>query len=331
MEFLDAAGAPAERYLAAARFSPRVAEDPEGLVPLRQVLEFVDRTANDEGAENIALLVADRTGLDGLGALGRVIRGSATVRDAIASAAAHIRHYNSAERIWLLPEDDRVLVCHALDVPGATGERHGNLFAVMLLIKVIRMAAGPKWWPGEIRLPVTETQRLKRYEAVLAADLVLHAQPFYAIVLDRPLLARAVIDSGEPGKAGTADAAFLRSSAPARDLSTSVRQAIGGLLCGGYPDVRLAADLAGLSARTFMRRLAEEGTSYERLVEQARFEAAVDLLRGDELKLIDIAYELGYTDPANFSRAFRRWAGMPPSEYRRHCAMGVIPAAPAAS
>ena len=344
--FLQAAGAPVERYLAAVRLSSLAEEAPESLVPLRPVLEFFDRAATAEGIESFGLLVGARTELNALGAFGRVILRSVTVGDAIRAAAENMRLYNSAERIWIHREDDRFLICHSLDACESAGDRHGHLFAIMLLIKVIRLAVGPGWWPREIRLPESETQWLKAYAAIVPADWAPHADPFSAIVIDQPLLAQrsaqgmngrrpqpvvsraaALTDNGKQGGDGRHepdDAGFLRLSAPSDDLSRSVQQAIGGLLRGGHPGIGLAAELAGLSVRTLSRRLAEEGTSYERLVEQTRFSAAVDLLRDGQRRLIDIAYELGYTDPANFTRAFRRWAGMPPSEYRRLHEVGAI-------
>jgi len=85
---------------------------------------------------------------------------------------------------------------------------------------------------------------------------------------------------------------------------------IGDLFFGGK---RLGA----LLRYRFVRRLALEGDSYLRLVEQARFETAAQRLRDDRAKLIDIAYDLGYTDAANFTRAFRRWTGMGPRAFRR--------------
>lgn len=338
--FLQAAGVPVERHLAAARLSSLADEAPESLVPLRPVLKFFDRAATAEGIESFGLLVGDRTEIDALGAFGRVILRSVTVGDAIRAAAANMRLYNSAERIWLQREDDRVLICHSLYE--SAGDRHGHLFAIMLLIKILRLAAGPGWWPRQIRLRMPETKWLKTYAAIVPTDWAPHAEPFSAIVIDRPLLAQRCAEgsirrrprpavSGAPGltsgkreEDGPDDAGFLRSSGPADDLSRSVQQAIGGLLRGGCPDVRLTAELAGLSVRTLSRRLAEEGTSYERLVEHVRFKAAVELLHGDQPRLIDIAYELGYADPANFTRAFKRWAGMAPSEYRRLCETGAI-------
>ncbi len=71
------------------------------------------------------------------------------------------------------------------------------------------------------------------------------------------------------------------------------------------------------SASERQPRLAKVGLSYRALVDQARFEASLPLLSEAGMKLTDIAYDLGYADPAHFTRAFRRWAGVTPGEFRR--------------
>jgi len=74
--------------------------------------------------------------------------------------------------------------------------------------------------------------------------------------------------------------------------------------------------------RTFQRRLEQEGLTYQRLVDQVRFQAAAELLGNRSVKMIEIALELGYSDAAHFTRAFRRWTGVEPSEFRRLCLKG---------
>lgn len=109
---------------------------------------------------------------------------------------------------------------------------------------------------------------------------------------------------------------ILQSTTPTPDFVGSIQQMLRSLLHDGYPDVALAAEAAGMSIRSFQRRLAESNLNYSLLVEQVRFDEAVRLLQDSTLKLIDIAFELGYTDAANFSRAFRRWTGISPYKFR---------------
>ncbi|HIA2354915.1 TPA: helix-turn-helix domain-containing protein, partial [Burkholderia contaminans] len=85
---------------------------------------------------------------------------------------------------------------------------------------------------------------------------------------------------------------------------------------GDYPGPETLADALLVSTRTLRRRLEEAGSSYRQLLDEARFRDAKQLLAASDLDLKTIAERLQFTDPANFTRAFRRWAGQTPSAYR---------------
>ncbi len=84
----------------------------------------------------------------------------------------------------------------------------------------------------------------------------------------------------------------------------------------GYPNADLLAKGLHMSTRTLRRRLQQQGSSYQQQLETARHQDALRLLARDELPIQRIAELLGYTNPANFTRAFRRWTGASPREYR---------------
>jgi AraC-like DNA-binding protein len=84
---------------------------------------------------------------------------------------------------------------------------------------------------------------------------------------------------------------------------------------GGYRSLDDLAKESHTSVRTLERRLRAQGTSYSELLEQARRSAALELLR-TELAVEAIAARLGYSDAANFTRAFRRWTGQTPRAHR---------------
>ncbi|MGH7788785.1 MAG: helix-turn-helix transcriptional regulator [Candidatus Binatia bacterium] len=103
----------------------------------------------------------------------------------------------------------------------------------------------------------------------------------------------------------------------AGDFVVSMRQAIETLSCGeDYPTVRQTAAFVGISVRTLQRRLAQAGACHHLLVAQARFATAAAVLERTDAKILELALDLGYSDHANFTRAFRRWAGCAPREYR---------------
>ena len=111
--------------------------------------------------------------------------------------------------------------------------------------------------------------------------------------------------------------AIAASESSASELLASVREAIETLSYDDeYPTVRATAALLGTSVRTLQRRLAQAGTSHQELVGHARFATAAVVLERPDAKILELALDLGYSDHANFTRAFRRWAGCAPREFR---------------
>jgi AraC-like DNA-binding protein len=71
-----------------------------------------------------------------------------------------------------------------------------------------------------------------------------------------------------------------------------------------------------MSPRTLQRRLQESGSSFQRVLDEARHQMARYYLSNSVLELNEAAYLLGFEDPNSFGRAFRAWEGVPPSDWR---------------
>jgi AraC-like DNA-binding protein len=95
-----------------------------------------------------------------------------------------------------------------------------------------------------------------------------------------------------------------------------VRKAIQQKLTGRRPTIEDIADALHISSRTLQRRLQDEGSSFQRTLEQARHHLARHYLNNSALELNEAAYLLGYEDGNSFVRAFRTWEGVPPARWR---------------
>ena len=88
-------------------------------------------------------------------------------------------------------------------------------------------------------------------------------------------------------------------------------------LSGGVPALSDLAGELGMSGRTLQRRLADEETSFQSLVDEARRRLALRLLRGqDDVTLAEATYMTGFSDQSAFTRAFKRWTGQTPGAFR---------------
>jgi AraC-like DNA-binding protein len=105
---------------------------------------------------------------------------------------------------------------------------------------------------------------------------------------------------------------FLRSSG---DLTALIKRRLSEQR-GAYPSLQAMAEQLNMSARTLLRKLKQEGTSYQSLLDDARKHVAEWYLLRTREPIEAIADHLGYADASNFSRTFRRWFGKSPGKFR---------------
>ena len=116
----------------------------------------------------------------------------------------------------------------------------------------------------------------------------------------------------------------LRQESKDENFLERVRIAIQQKLTGQRPAIEDIADALHVSPRTMQRRLQEEGSSFQRVLEEARHQLARHYLNNSVLELNEAAYLLGYNDSNSFVRAFRSWEGIPPARWREEQRAKVV-------
>jgi AraC-like DNA-binding protein len=101
------------------------------------------------------------------------------------------------------------------------------------------------------------------------------------------------------------------------DLSERVRQIVAEKLTAGEPKIGEIARGLGMSARTLQRQLDRDGTKFRELIDALRRELAVSHLKEKEIPIAEVAFLLGFSEASAFHRAFKRWSGQTPAEFRQ--------------
>jgi AraC-like DNA-binding protein len=321
--FLERAGAPVERLLEGARLSARAIEDPEGLVPFVAVTRFVEDAARRQGIDDLGLRIGASSTLRQLGTFGRLILQSPTLHDGLETAYRVWPGYNSGVRTWIVRRGDQVDLEHRFLHGDVRDWGQYAAAALMVYLNFLSAVAGPDWHPTAVGLP-GPSQAGVRSIPLLANTRVEFWRPWITVTFDAAVLSRPL--PRLPGVEMKNASSGWNDSTPAGGVGGAVQQIVTTLLPDGYPDIQLVAEAVRMSPRTLQRRLHGEGLTFARVVARARFAEAQRMLGDPARKVIDVALDLGYSDHAHFTRAFERWTGIPPREFRRRAVEGADPA-----
>ncbi|TDG12706.1 AraC family transcriptional regulator [Seongchinamella unica] len=109
---------------------------------------------------------------------------------------------------------------------------------------------------------------------------------------------------------------IIEPKASTLSVTQRIRNILGSDFRTEMPSFEELTGLLNMSARTLRRRLEKEGTSYQRIKDNARRDAAISLLSRDGLTVSEVAERVGFSDPSAFHRSFKKWTGLSPGSYR---------------
>lgn len=315
---LDRVGAPTEQLLHQAKLPIFAPENSENLVSLYHCFNLLENAARQEDIPHLGILASQEVELGGWGALGQILLQSMTIHEVLTTfAQALTTAYNSGARAWLTYKDGLVWFNHQFINPAKADNQQAHYYACCSYLRIIQLATGPQWRPGVMHFQADQLPGVVDHELFAGIHLRFN-QPNNAIGFSSRLLSLPLPPPSQPlcWEQEFDLHQTLMLTAPAQDLAGSLRQLICSLLGSGSVTIEAAATAVGTSPRSFQRLLSASGLNYSREVDRVRFELASQWLPDSSRPITEIAYDLGYTNVVNFSRAFRRWAGVSPSQFR---------------
>ena len=312
--FLEGIGSPVDRWLEDSKIAPELIESPADCVPLEYVLQFTDRAAREEGADTLGIDVARRLAAEDFGAWD-VLADCPNLLDRIRKVCAMLPLENTGLRMWYEVRGDKATICSRFVDGLGPGARHAEDLVLMLTLEAMDRAAEPGWKPDMIRFPSIRSDRFRRDE--LFQDVRLeYGSSHVEVTIPRAMLSQPMREWKPSCARAGASGSVVEQSAPAPDFVGSLEATITTILHLGPPSIADIAELTNTSVRTLQRRLGEEGVSLSTVLDRARFRLADEFLRDEGATVTDVAFQLGYSNPPAFTRAFRRWTGVSPQTYQ---------------
>ena len=315
-EYFAKRGADLRLYFADAKIEAKQVTSGEGWITKQQLYRFLNAVAEGENMPELGFVVGDTITPDSLGAIGEAMKAAKTLGDAIRIFCQLINRHSEGNRAWLTEDGGGTVwlldeTRNSFSADRAIADHAG----LMSMINLVRLAGSQDWYPLDASLQTGSTTAYRKVpglrDTAFRFDCSAIGVAFPAQWLLRPIQVGPVGRSVNKAKD---DGLLKPNESIAEKLKRLLQEIIG---VGGIgPTVNLMSELCGTSPRTLHRQLQESGVSYQKLLDQTRLEQARIQLRDSDVSVKELAYDLGYSGPNNFIRAFRRLTGITPTTFR---------------
>jgi AraC-like DNA-binding protein len=314
-EVLRSLGADPADVCAEAGINVALFDDPNNLISYRAASRLFRVCVERTGRPHFGLLVGQKSGLNCLGFVGLLVKYSPDVEIALRRLVRYMHLHIRGAVTTLEVSGKRAIFRYEIYEPDAEATDQIGDGAVATMYNIMLELCGPNWNPLEVRLahrkPDDVAPFRRFFRAPLRFDAEENALEFFADSLRRPLPA------AEPELRRLLQQQIDALEARHGDnFPDQIRSVLRTALLTGHGRADQVAALFSVHSRTLSRRLDAYGTSFQELVDESRFEIAQQMLRDSAMEIGRIAELLDYAGASAFTRAFRRWTGTTPAQWR---------------
>jgi AraC-like DNA-binding protein len=314
-------GIDADAIFAEVGLSTAVFQDPDNVVPFAALCRVCKLAADRTGLGDVGLRACMDIGLASLGTVGYLVANSETVARGLAALETFLYVHDQGATAVVAHDGATAQLAYEVLAPELPGADQVTFGALAIAANVMRQLCGRDFRLLHVaigyRAPADTSQFRRFFDAPVRFDA-----DRSAIAFDARWLAAAIPNADPYLRSVLAERLHGEIASTGESADERIRRVVRSMVAGGRFSVEAAAAAFGMNRRTLARRLGERGTSFRELLDDARHVEARRLLRSSDSPVATIAERLGYSDATTFARAFARWAGMSPRDWRRkHCAI----------
>ena len=291
-------------------------DDPDARIP-QTAMEAIWREAvRRSGDDAFGIHAAEQFGPEHMDKLGYGFWARSTLGEGLERIVRYFRVLHDAAVIQLETEGNRVHLTHRMPAEVGPLPRQSAEFVAAAMLVTARKATGVDFAPLEVSFCHSAPADLTEHRRVFRAPIR------FGRAANELVVSRASLDTpltkSDPGLSAVLER-YLRetvSRIPAvTSLSGRVRHILATDLAANV-DADVVAQKLHMSRRTLCRQLAEEDTSFRKLQDELRRDLAMRYLTEPRMAIGEVAFLLGFSEASAFHRAFKRWCGTTPAEYR---------------
>lgn len=292
------------RLLADCGLSPRLLDDPDLKIGADTVGRLLERTAEQLGAPDFGLRLAEARRPSNLGPVGMVARDQPSLRQALDVMRQYQWLHNEALSLTIEEDRDIAVLSLAILAGGGLASRQATELSVAVLARLLSALLGGGWRPDSVHFRHAAPESLATHRRVLGVAPFFD-QPFDGLVLPRDILS-APLPAADPLMALQARRyAEQLALGRSRSWTAATRELIVLLLPTGRCGADEVARLMGVNRRTLHRRLADEGGCFRDLLAERRMAMTASLIAAGASKT-RIAELVGFSSPSSFAHWRRR-------------------------
>jgi AraC-like DNA-binding protein len=318
-ELLRKLGQDPEPIVASTGVDLRLFDKPDNTIAFVTLGRLLSSCAERTQRPHFGLLVGEYAGAESLGLIGSLVQHSANVGAALRSLILHFHLHDRGAVPTLSVREGVAVFGYAIYQRGAEGIAHVCDGAMAIGFNLMRSLCGAEWTPAEVLFSHSKPADIAPYRRLFGAPLRFDADQTALVFPARWLEHRLSAADSQLRQSLEAQIEALEMEERG-DVVAQLRRVLRSALISGDASREHAARLLSMHGRTLNRRLKIRGTTFKALLEEARLEIARQLLEGTRMPVIEIAATLDYTDASAFTRAFNRWTGMPPVQWRTEAA-----------